>query len=775
MSIVRPPLGEDFNSSTLLRMFEFSLDRLKPEWQPKKYLVLNLPAKDFEQQPRTGSDIPFNKFSDMKPCAAKTILFALSSIVERRDLGNTYVTSSGYQDHYFYKQGVPKTVQIFEELKGEKPVEDFLGFRLWLLILDPDYDLAKGFSDLIAANSAASTNSKKKKDNAFFAFAAATTTTTTSSTTNTKQKTPELHETIDSIDALGNIWSDYLQDDCDYRSGMDESRAQDADLTDGDNKLNPFNVLNITNAIKIQPSSVCQIQSDEDTYFDTDDGVDATNFRSEFVQPDNMCRFNNLHFHPQGLRYAPLPNCARTAFIHHNRILERETKKKQEAEERLVYAREEGEKDDLLDKIADAEDRIQRSRGEIEEITQNIRNNGPQSLPSSSSQSFLEVGIDDILKERNKFTQLFEHNEKVLNAIKERNQPATEEYESIMDEFWTTALSDFWKAFVTDENVTPPVKAVRSWIKGFSNEDWWYENNQFVKNLTIYGNMIVRMTHEYDKLFKVETNFQLTLVCHAVALSASEGKFKLRPHVLMIGEGGRGKSFIMKMIELLSAPGTVINATHITSRAFETDQDISDLSFFLEEINEDDLGIDKYGKTTSAPSQLKNRMSSEKSVTVSYSQNPETKKREAKLSVNACRGSTVAATNGRRPPKKEAIMQRFLLLPVKRMKRRDVSESDGTFHHRTNDDPKLTNLIKHRFRIQHAYLLIVEKAIESGALPDVEMGVAKDAAKWIFEEMENGDIIPFPPRRQNTSLPPRRLVCGFCMWVILIQPARRIL
>ena len=78
-------------------------------------------------------------------------------------------------------------------------------------------------------------------------------------------------------------------------------------------------------------------------------------------------------------------------------------------------------------------------------------------------------------------------------------------------------------------------------------------------------------------------------------------------------EGDIGISFLMNSIEEISVSGTVINVTHITERAFNTDQDINDVCLHLEEIPNNMLGIDRYGNKTQ-PVALMNRRSCAKSI-----------------------------------------------------------------------------------------------------------------------------------------------------------------
>ncbi len=706
--------NQEINSSILFNMFECPFGGFEPGWNPRQYIVFNILASEFSND----STKTIMKFSDLKSCASQTILHVLASIVERKDLGTSYVNNSNYSDHYYCAQGIPKTVQIFEELRSSDGIgidrlgneeNNFLGFRVWLFINDPTYDLLKAFSDLITANS-------RKK---------------------TKKKM-EIHESIDSPDALSNLWSQYLHKF--GQNSMDDIHTDENSIDNPESKINPFKILTISNAIKLQPINVCEEQSNENSYFDTDEGINAENFLKKFPVPQFTYRFNTLHFNPKGLSIAPVPNCIRNFILNHKNVIEQNTKQKEQAQEKLDFENDVNERDNLLDEIYQADNNIQRSADEIDSISRNLKTGQNENIGLLSYKE-----QEERFKQRNQFMRLAEKNEKKLNQIQENFQPCTEEYEIVMDDFRTEGLEEFWKTFMTADNITPAVKSVRDWLNGLPSEDWWYENNQFISNLSPYGNMIVRMTIELDKLFRVETNFQLILIAFAVNYCALRFSWKLRPNLLLTGEGGTGKSFLMNLIEELSAPGTVMNATHITEQAFNTDQDISDVCLHLEEIPGSMLGIDKYGNKISSDNTLKNRMSSAKSISFQFAR--DSKKRQTEMSVNRNMISTIAATNEKTPNNKDAIMQRFLHFPVKKMTRLDIDPKDIIFLQEYLEDKPLKKIIKHGYQLKHAYLLIIEKAIESDVLPDIDMSVAKDVSRWVFTEMEN-EGIPLPSRRK---------------------------
>ncbi|KKL95073.1 hypothetical protein LCGC14_1858290 [marine sediment metagenome] len=119
-------------------------------------------------------------------------------------------------------------------------------------------------------------------------------------------------------------------------------------------------------------------------------------------------------------------------------------------------------------------------------------------------------------------------------------------------------------------------------------------------------------------------------------------------------EGDIGISFLMNLIEEISVLGTVINVTHITERAFNTDQDINDVCLHLEEIPNNMLGIDKYGNKTQTVA-LMSRRSCAKSISFQFARDSKTRQTEMSVSRNMI--SIIVATNEKIH---DAIMRRFI-------------------------------------------------------------------------------------------------------------------
>ena len=200
----------------------------------------------------------------------------------------------------------------------------------------------------------------------------------------------------------------------------------------------------------------------------------------------------------------------------------------------------------------------------------------------------------------------------------------------------------------------------------------------------------------------------------------------------------------MELLESLSAPGCILNVTHITQQAFNGDQDISDMCFMLHEIPGHIVGKDQYGNSMASDPFWKNRMTSGKAVTFHPVKNSD--RRESTVSVARCMGTTIAASNEDLGSTESAMMQRFMRQRMRRAFREDMPPEETIFYEETLDDESQKEEATHGRKLQHAYLVIIEKMIEAKVLPDVKVSVAREASRAIFKEMEKRGI-PMPPRR----------------------------
>jgi hypothetical protein len=87
------------------------------------------------------------------------------------------------------------------------------------------------------------------------------------------------------------------------------------------------------------------------------------------------------------------------------------------------------------------------------------------------------------------------------------------------------------------------------------------------KNLSIFGNMMVRRMHHYEVDLKVSVTHHVLELCLLSARNAYEHTFEIGVTLLLLGQAEVGKSHLLKMIQLLSIEGTTTRPCYSTEKA----------------------------------------------------------------------------------------------------------------------------------------------------------------------------------------------------------------
>ena len=685
-------------------------------WIPSRYLVFNVLPADF-----TGDAC--RTFGDMRPGAARTLLHALASIVSGKDVGTRYVTTDGVHDPYYWREGAPKTVQVLEELVDESSPDSFRGFRVWAFANDPNLSFARLFDGLVRKNAAAPPRAPVVKGRI-------------------RPPDPPIESSLNSVESLAALWKDYLRTDALVDGGLDALHLASNAVANDDSPINPERVLTAENALRLQPSGLIAEQNDLSFYFDAQSGTTAADFRGAFPSADRTHRVYTPHFLPASLAAMPLPHRIRTEVAPYRRRITELTAERDTAREDLDRAAGDAEAERRIRERMQTADRdILHNEQRVEQVAADLGRDGPPSAFCSGTQ------VEGKMKQRNIFMRLADGNRVATQGIRDANEVGTSAHAVAMAAFRESALSEFWHAFTTSDDVTHAVKESRAWFAGLPAEKRWFECQQIALDLSPYGNMVVRMAAEFEKVQKIETNFKLMFMVLLVQLSSHRYSFSLHPNLLITGPGSAGKSYVLEELEKMSAPGTYINVTHSTPQAFNSDEDMSDFLFMYHEMRREMFGMDKYGKDVEADPFLKNRISSQKTVTISPDRDPDSKSRRPITSVNRCMGSTIFVSNEEVPGAEKAMMMRFINFMVQELYRVDRDSDGMVFANDFTDDERNNETIRHGYKLKHFFLLVVEKAIEAGALPDVCMDVCNDVSRRVFAELTKAGI-RMPPTRQ---------------------------
>lgn len=210
-------------------------------------------------------------------------------------------------------------------------------------------------------------------------------------------------------------------------------------------------------------------------------------------------------------------------------------------------------------------------------------------------------------------------------------------------------------------------------------------------------------------------------------------------------------SYCAEKAEEISMPGATLNCTHVTKQAFQGDQDMSDMCFMMHETPLGLFGVDDTGRETAADPYFKNRLTSQKSITIAPDTSKDADGRKTTISVNRCMGTNVFITNDRMPRNHTAIMERFMPY-VMRRKNSSAPGAKGGKDSTLSPDVATDEMkgahaeVIHGYKIHEFYFFLWEKAIEAGVLPDIDLTAAKISAGWIFAELGK-DGVREPARR----------------------------
>ena len=145
----------------------------------------------------------------------------------------------------------------------------------------------------------------------------------------------------------------------------------------------------------------------------------------------------------------------------------------------------------------------------------------------------------------------------------------------------------------------------------------FYVCNKFIK----FWKFICIYLNFTDKFIKdrVETNFRLFMILFIASLTSFEyGYGKLKPNIVVAGDGGSGKSVIGEAVMSLLPEGTCEVVSYQTKRAINTDSDNSNKVLFNHEVDSSLFGILPNGGPISVDSTLKTSLTENVVVTKLY-------------------------------------------------------------------------------------------------------------------------------------------------------------
>ena len=226
-------------------------------------------------------------------------------------------------------------------------------------------------------------------------------------------------------------------------------------------------------------------------------------------------------------------------------------------------------------------------------------------------------------------------------------------------------------------------------------------------------------------------------------MNAYRYKMSLHTNVLMLGQGATGKSHVLDTIAEILIPGTTSKVTHQTDKASAIDSDNNDHISLLYEAPPGFLGqTDKGSDQNTGSHMLKDQMTScEVSTETIYCDSDTGRRHKVKCS-SECVGVFLIATNERADSIPEALATRMSNITVDTVDRPGfnvIDKADCVVPNERNEKQKVQHI--DRWRIRQVMTNMVEKAIYTGCLKDVDVSIPTLIYSKMITKMEKAGMV----------------------------------
>jgi hypothetical protein len=207
----------------------------------------------------------------------------------------------------------------------------------------------------------------------------------------------------------------------------------------------------------------------------------------------------------------------------------------------------------------------------------------------------------------------------------------------------------------------------------------------------------------------------------------------------MLGQGATGKSHILDTLAELLIPDTTQKITHQTDKATAVDTDNNDHISLYHEATPGLLGITDKDQSTGSHI-LKDQLTSCEVTTSTIFCDHETGRRFKVKCSSECVGVMIVATNERIDQVPEALSSRFSKITVDMVDRPGFNIIDRG-DNKANKDNKSVEAVKKKWRMRQVMTNMVEKAIYTKCLHDVDMTIASHMYNVIVKKLVEFGIL----------------------------------
>ena len=254
----------------------------------------------------------------------------------------------------------------------------------------------------------------------------------------------------------------------------------------------------------------------------------------------------------------------------------------------------------------------------------------------------------------------------------------------------------------------------------------YFPQRAFDTSLSSFANGVISKMHAFEESLFLSTCHSELFTVYISRLDAYRHNFGLHNNFLLTGQGATSKSFCFECLEAMSIPETILTITHQTAKADAIDDNQNDQISIYHEMPPALMGIDpKFGSTDTGDPLFKEKLTSQKFKTKTFLRDEATGKRMNVTRSSEQIGVIGGATND--PPSKipEAMRTRFMIIMLaeKTRKGREVIDLMGAATSTTQQRVKAAFL--DQCRVEQFLVATVEKMIWTRCIQDVNMNVAK--------------------------------------------------
>ena len=266
--------------------------------------------------------------------------------------------------------------------------------------------------------------------------------------------------------------------------------------------------------------------------------------------------------------------------------------------------------------------------------------------------------------------------------------------------------------------------------------------------LTVFANRTVTIMEGYEQYALISTAHRMMFLIHHARYDSFRRDFGLHFNCFQAGDGATSKSFLFKLMEWMSIPGTIEVLTYQTGKADAVDGNRNDITTVCHEAPP---GMFRTGKNPNADStqeaMFKEKLTSQKVTAKVWCQDEGTGRRSARLTHSECVGVWMGATNDPPSEVEEALKTRFFWGNFEQQQRRgrDIDDCMNGERMMSAADLKIRKGQYLEAKEEQYRVMIVEKGIWCRVIQDVNMTASNILIPRLKNKLtQNSIIVPGP-------------------------------